>query len=233
MLDMVFHCSHCLRSHRSKIVRREHPLIVSAGGYSIDSSSVKSPESDCNKICTGNSAEVCGAGGRINVFTNGDTAPAVLAATGDFTSIGCYSDSASARTLTTRVSLPGRVRVSDCTTACERQGFQYAGLEYADECYCGASIQNGGAPIADKQCNMACTADNTQFCGGRGAINIYKSSVPQRGPSTIPDGWSSKGCYTDSPSARALSYKIPNFDTFSVAQCISECGGRGYVSAGP
>ncbi|ETN43599.1 uncharacterized protein HMPREF1541_02758 [Cyphellophora europaea CBS 101466] len=201
-------------------------------GYALDSSSIKAAESDCSKPCTGNTAEVCGEGGRINVFTNGDTAPAILAATGDFTSIGCYSDSASARTLTTSVSLPGNVRVSDCTTACEAKGFQYAGLEFGGECYCGASIQNGGAPIADSKCNMACSADKTQYCGGAGAINIYKSNQPQQGPSTIPDGWSSKNCYTDSPSNRALSYQIPNFSSFSNAQCISECSSRGYSLAG-
>jgi hypothetical protein len=183
--------------------------------------------------CTGNGDEVCGAAGQINIFTNGDTAPAILAATGDFQSQGCYSDSASARTLTTRVSLPGNVRVSDCTSACEAQGFQYAGLEFGQECYCGASIQNGGAPIADKLCDMACTADKTEYCGGRGAINIYKSSQVSQGPSTIPSDWTSQNCYTDSPSSRILSYKVPNFNSFSNAQCISECDSLGYVSHSP
>ncbi|KAF9873174.1 hypothetical protein CkaCkLH20_09337 [Colletotrichum karsti] len=201
-------------------------------GYLLDSSALKSAETDCSMPCTGNKDEVCGNGGRINVFTNGDSAPAVLAASGDFTSIGCYSDQASARTLTTRVSLPGNVRVSDCTTACANQGFQYAGLEFGQECYCGASIQNGGAPISDKSCNMACTADKTEFCGGRAAINIYKSSVPQQGPSKIPDNWSSKGCYTDSPSTRALSFKVPNFGNFSAAQCVSQCSTLNYQYAG-
>jgi hypothetical protein len=200
-------------------------------GYAIDSSSIKSPEADCSMTCTGNGDEVCGAGGRINVFTNGDSAPAILAAEGDFQSQGCYSDSASARTLTTRVSLPGLVRVSDCTNACAAQGFQYAGLEFGQECYCGASIQNGGQPIADKSCNMACTADKTQYCGGRGAINIYKSSQSSLGPSDLPSGWVSQKCYTDSPSKRAMSYKVPNFSKFSNAQCIGECDSLGYVSS--
>lgn len=166
----------------------------------------------------------------MNVFTNGDTAPAVLASTGNFNSLGCYSDSASARTLTTQISLTGNVRVSDCTTACAGKGFPYAGLEFGNQCFCGASIQNGGAPIADKQCDMACTADKTQYCGGRAAINIYKSTVPVQGPSIIPTGWESLSCYTDSPSSRTLAYHVPNFNSFSMAQCISECDKLGYVS---
>ncbi|TDZ14852.1 WSC domain-containing protein [Colletotrichum sidae] len=201
-------------------------------GYVLDNSAKKSAETDCSMTCTGNSDEVCGNGGRINVFTNGDSAPAVLRASGDFSSLGCYSDSASARTLTTRVGLPGNVRVSDCTTACANQGFQYAGLEFGSECYCGTGISNGGAPIADKLCNMACTADKTEYCGGRAAINIYKSSAPQVAQSKIPDGWAMKNCYTDSPSARALSYKVPSFDKFSAAQCVSQCAGLGYLFAG-
>ncbi|KZL85915.1 copper radical oxidase [Colletotrichum incanum] len=202
-------------------------------GYLLDDSADKALETDCSKPCVGNNDEVCGNGGRINVFTNGDVAPAILAAHGDFASLGCYSDHASARTLTTSISLPGNVRVSDCTTACANQGFQYAGLEFGRECFCGSSIQNGGAPIPAKSCNMACTADKSQYCGGRAAINIYKSSKPQTGgPSVIPDGWEAKSCYTDSPSRRALSYKVPSFDKFSAAQCVSKCAGLGYLYAG-
>ncbi|KAJ0165994.1 WSC domain-containing protein [Colletotrichum tanaceti] len=202
-------------------------------GYLLASSSVKAPEEDCSKPCAGNSDEVCGEGGRINVFTNGDAAPAILAASGDFKSLGCYSDQASARTLTAGISLSGGVRVSDCTSACAAQGYPYAGLEFGRECWCGTGIQNGGKPIAAESCNMACTADKTQYCGGAAAINIYKNDKLQvGGPSVIPDGWSSKSCYTDSPSSRALSYKVPSFDTFSAAQCVSKCAGLNYLYAG-
>ncbi|EFQ34788.1 WSC domain-containing protein [Colletotrichum graminicola M1.001] len=202
-------------------------------GYLLDSASDKAPETDCKKPCAGNSGEVCGEGGRLNVFTNGDAAPAILAASGEFDSLGCYSDHSSARTLTTRMSLPGNVRVSDCTTACAAQGFPYAGLEFGKECFCGASIQNGGAPIPAKSCNMVCTADKSQYCGGAAAINIYKSSKPVTGgPSTLPDGWIAQSCYTDSPSRRALSYRVPSFNKFSAAQCVSQCDSLGYEYAG-
>ncbi|KAK1976643.1 WSC domain-containing protein [Colletotrichum cereale] len=202
-------------------------------GYLLDTAADKALETECSKPCAGNSDEVCGEGGRLNVFTNGDAAPAIVAASGDFVSMGCYSDQASARTLTTSISLPGNVRVSDCTTACAAQGFLYAGLEFGRECFCGTGIQNGGAPIPAKSCNMACTADKTQYCGGAAAINIYKSTVPQTGgPSAIPNGWVAQSCYTDSPSQRALSYKVPSFDKFSAAQCITQCDGLGYTYAG-
>ncbi|KAK1994348.1 WSC domain-containing protein [Colletotrichum falcatum] len=201
--------------------------------YLLDPASDKALESDCSKPCAGKSDQVCGNGGRLNVFTNGDAGPAVVAASGDFNSLGCYSDHSSARTLTTRMSLPGDVKVSDCTTACAAHGFLYAGLEFGKECFCGSSIQNGGAPIPAKSCNMACTADKSQYCGGAAAINIYMSSKPVTGsPSTIPNGWIYQNCYTDSPSHRTLSYKVPSFDKFSAAQCISRCDSLGYQYAG-
>ncbi|KAK1964847.1 WSC domain-containing protein [Colletotrichum sublineola] len=202
-------------------------------GYFLDPVSDKAPETDCSKPCAGKSDQVCGNGGRLNVFSNGDTGPAVLAASGDFNSLGCYSDRNSARTLTARMSLPDNVMVSDCTAACAAQGFQFAGLEFGKECFCGSSIQNGGAPIAAKYCNMACTGDKSQYCGGPGAINIYKSSKPVTGaPSVIPNDWIYQNCYTDSPSKRAFSYKVPSFDKFSAAQCISQCNSLGYEFAG-
>lgn len=52
-------------------------------GYSLGASGTQASELDCNMPCTGNSDELCGAGGRLNVFTNGDSAPTVLATAGD------------------------------------------------------------------------------------------------------------------------------------------------------
>jgi hypothetical protein len=39
-----------------------------------------------------------------------------------------------------------------------RQGYTYAGLEYADECWCGNSLANSlGVATDASQCNMKCT----------------------------------------------------------------------------
>ncbi|EFQ30435.1 WSC domain-containing protein [Colletotrichum graminicola M1.001] len=199
-------------------------------GYLIDSASAMAPESDCSKPCAGNSDEVCGNGGRLNVFTNGDSGPTILSASGDFQSRGCYSDHTSSRTLSTRMSLRGDLTVSECTTACAAQGFPYAGVEFGEECFCGTSIQNG-APVPATSCNMACAGDKTQYCGGPAAINIYMSSKPVTGnPSAIPFGWT-QTCYTDSPNRRALSYRT-DLTKFSAAQCVAQCDSLGYTYAG-
>ena len=52
-------------------------------GYSLGPSGTKASELDCNMPCSGNGDELCGAGGRLNVFSNGDAAPTVLPQAGD------------------------------------------------------------------------------------------------------------------------------------------------------
>ena len=201
-------------------------------GYSLSSSAATQAESDCSMTCTGNGDEVCGAGNRLNVFTNGDSTPTTDPGSNGFTSQGCYSDSPSARTLTTQMSLSGNVRVSDCTTACSNAGYPYAGLEYGSECYCGATLQNNAQ--LSTSCNMACTADKTTLCGGPGAINIYYNpSITTQAAGAIPSGWSDEGCYTDDVSHRALSHQI-NLPANSVTteSCIDACQTAGYTYAG-
>ncbi|KAK1977594.1 WSC domain-containing protein [Colletotrichum cereale] len=198
--------------------------------YAVPTTAFKAPEEECSKPCTGNTDEVCGEGSRINIFWNGDAAPGILAQSGDYNSIGCYSDHPGARALTSSIHLSGGMRVSDCITASASQGYEYAGVEFGSECFCGSSIQNGAALIAAESCNIPCTADKTQYCGGAGALNIYKSLKPQKDtPSTVQDAWTSKGCYTDDPSTRILSYKVSSFDSFSAAACVSRCAILGYL----
>jgi hypothetical protein len=48
-----------------------------------------------------------------------------------------------------------------CTALCGQRGFQYAGIEYAGECFCDSQI-NGGKAAPMSECNMKCSGDNTQ-----------------------------------------------------------------------
>jgi hypothetical protein len=57
--------------------------------------------------------------------------------TSSWTSEGCYIDSVQARILTARADVNGPMTIEACQTACETAGYKLAGLEYAQECYCG------------------------------------------------------------------------------------------------
>ena len=188
--------------------------------------------------CSGTSDEVCGAGDRLTVFTNGNAAPAVAQQSGNYVSLGCYSDKVGARTLTTQMFLSGNVRVSDCTTACNNGGYAYAGLEVGQECWCGSMISNGAAPTGSSSCNMACTADASGLCGGHDALNVYKSTTipasnnPGGSPvGQLSAGFSSIGCYSDSVYGRALSTEI-DLDSNTIENCVSSCAGQGFSIAG-
>ncbi|TDL18566.1 hypothetical protein BD410DRAFT_691710, partial [Rickenella mellea] len=58
------------------------------------------------------------------------------------------------------------VSVETCVQACGSNNFTLAGVEYAQECYCGNSFQNGGVPATDGGCTMTCVGKSTEYCRG-------------------------------------------------------------------
>ena len=48
------------------------------------------------------------------------------------------SDSVDHRELPTQVYVHGDMTVEKCVSKCQERGFEYAGVEYADECFCSA-----------------------------------------------------------------------------------------------
>ena len=133
--------------------------------------------------CSGNSSEVCGGPNGLTVFYNGLGGISTNPGPTGWGSLGCYSDSTGARTLTTGMGVPGgasAMTVALCTSACKQNGFTYAGVEYANECYCGNTLSNGGGPASDGAvgCNMACAGNASEFCGGGNRLNMYKLGAP-------------------------------------------------------
>lgn len=146
-------------------------------GYQIGSGSSLVADSDCSFPCAGASGEPCGAGDRLNIFTNG-VAPAVEnPGVNGYTSLGCYTDNVQARTLSTfEPTSDGLVFVRGCTEICASNGFKYAGVEYGQECFCGNDILNGAQSAPASECNMPCNANKTETCGGSNRINLYSSA---------------------------------------------------------
>lgn len=103
-------------------------------------SAAQEPDSDCNMPCNGNTTETCGAGNRLTVFLyNSSTplGPPTNPGPNGYGSIGCYNDTAAARTLGTQVQVtggPDNMTVANCVSACSAAGFSLAGTEYAREC---------------------------------------------------------------------------------------------------
>ena len=108
-------------------------------GNAYDAPSTLSPATDCNKKCSGDATQVCGASNRMNVFrsTSAPPGPAKIPGWGYQ---GCYTDSGSARVLVGKTTYDSNLTNEKCAAACK--GFTYFGTEYSTQCYCGNEFKN-------------------------------------------------------------------------------------------
>ncbi|XP_062873116.1 sialate:O-sulfotransferase 1 [Trichomycterus rosablanca] len=89
------------------------------------------------------------------------------------TYIGCFLDDAKDRVLKGMVFYDFRKMTSTlCQDTCTESGYQYAGVEYGSECYCGNRIT--GAQLKEEDCNLDCKGEKGSICGGVGRLSIYK-----------------------------------------------------------
>ncbi|KAJ7738795.1 glycosyl hydrolase catalytic core-domain-containing protein [Mycena metata] len=66
-----------------------------------------------------------------------------------------------------------------CIAFCSGKGYSMAGVEFAQECWCGSSYNPIAGTVqsaADSDCSSACTGDSTQTCGGASRIQVYQDS---------------------------------------------------------
>lgn len=98
---------------------------------------------------------------------------------------GCFADSPNQRFLNGfKYNFSGLNSVEFCVQACFRAGFEYAGVEFQSECFCG-NFFNGLLPknaviLENEKCRKY-YCDNstttTEFCGGFNAIAVYSTGV--------------------------------------------------------
>lgn len=81
--------------------------------------------------CSGNSAEICGGPNRLDLYQ-------YIGSVGKmWNSLGCYTDSVSARSLTWAQTIPNgpsTLTVELCQQLCQNAGYSLAGVEYSVEC---------------------------------------------------------------------------------------------------
>ncbi|KAJ5652587.1 WSC domain protein [Penicillium longicatenatum] len=120
----------------------------------------QSGSAGCTIPCPANSAENCGGSNAINMFV---TLPM-------WQSKGCYSDTTLTRTLAASFNVAGLTN-EKCQATCKANGYVYSGTEYGSQCFCGNTIDNGGAPASG--CGTACAGDSTEICGGSNALSLF------------------------------------------------------------
>ncbi|KAL8832686.1 MAG: hypothetical protein Q9170_004784 [Blastenia crenularia] len=226
-------------------------------------------ETDCNYVCTGNSTQTCGGNGYfhdhsfMSLFNNGkalpplpDIPPAVLPTYGAYNYSGCYTEGNGGRALAGKQTASDDMNVAYCANFCA--GYQYFGIEYSSECFCGTSISNGAALRADGDCSMTCSGNSTEFCGGPNRLTVYNSngtvastsssasasgtatatssSASSTGTPSAPvavptaSGFAYQGCYTEATSGRALGDSQTAYTGMTVEKCAAFCSSYTYMA---
>ncbi|KXX75893.1 putative fungistatic metabolite [Madurella mycetomatis] len=108
---------------------------------------------------------------------------------------GCYNETtglsgtAGNRALYDGTNLvdPGGMTVEKCWEFCRTGAgdssggntamFQYAGLEYARECWCAQSLSSLSEKLPDSACDLPCEGNTTQACGGNMRLTVYVASA--------------------------------------------------------
>ena len=107
--------------------------------------------------------------------------------TGEHNYVGCFLDNTRARDLPYRASGLREVTVRTCLEWCQAQYYQYAGLQAASQCWCGASYGSHGPG----QCE-ACPGqgEEGETCGGQDSSSVYRTEVRVPGPpASLPDSF--------------------------------------------
>lgn len=217
-----------------------------------------SNETECGTPCSGMPSEICGGTARINIFqavvpkvtTTASTTKTLSSSTSSATtksssastptgspapvwqSLGCYMDPANPRTLTNIVLVPGgsnNMTISACKSACYAGGYQYAGTENGNQCWCDNSLKQTAAewgPAPDQSsCNKPCTGNASELCGAGARVSIYKVAKPV---------WLPLGCYEEQ-FFRILPNKVDVLGgqgNNTRQNCINACDSAGYKYAG-
>ena len=159
----------------------------------------KTPESDCNMPCTGNKAQLCGAGNRLSIYNSTALTQAKIQPTSNGLSyVGCYTDDGSR--VMSRVGSANST-VNACTSACLKSGYTQAGLEYGGECYCG-TLAARSVNVPDTDCSMACNDDTSTLCGAGNRLAVYAAGSVQAVSSSSS---SSSSTVKGRPTAQVLS----------------------------
>ncbi|KAL0948997.1 hypothetical protein HGRIS_009096 [Hohenbuehelia grisea] len=150
-------------------------------GVGLTTGTANIPHTQCNMACTGNSSETCGAGDHMEAFQgpNPPRAAQLPAGWSAFADAPCARDSAARMFVDTFIAGPLLAATNTpaaCVDLCIQNGFDKAGVEGGDECYCGTEFRSAPELIDQGECNQPCQGAPGIFCGGNFAIQLYLTS---------------------------------------------------------
>ncbi|TFY75770.1 hypothetical protein EWM64_g8241 [Hericium alpestre] len=211
-------------------------------------------------VCSGNSSEFCGGPNRLNVYNytgtdlppvsnpgggggggGGGTPvfPVTSGLPGTWNYSACYVDNASGRVFSDQLPDNANTTVQSCVNACIGLNFTVAGIEFADQCFCGNDLIQGAVTAPDSDCNMGCAGNATEACGGPNRLSVYSSSsnvtvfpVPTPQKTDLPGQWVYQGCLAEPVPNRVFPNQLFNVNNNSAEACLNQCAAFGFGAAG-
>jgi glucan endo-1,3-alpha-glucosidase len=164
-------------------------------------------DSDCNMKCLGNQNEVCGGNWRLSVYRKPNSVQYA----------GCYVDNSQRGMNMKLIQGQNTMTVESCQQFCN--GYNFFGVEWAQECYCSNQVSTYGLAQSDSDCNMKCLGNKNEVCGGNWRLSVYRSpTAPQY-----------LGCFVDA-AQRGMSAKliIGQSQSMTIESCSQFCSGFTY-----
>ncbi len=100
-----------------------------------------------------------------------------IAAVSSYTYMGCFVDS-SDRILSDAATYDFKdsMTPSKCFEYCQSNDFDYAGVQFGFECFCGSQEPCPFIRADESNCNMTCSGDSSFMCGAGWRSNVYTTS---------------------------------------------------------
>ncbi|KUJ23079.1 WSC-domain-containing protein [Mollisia scopiformis] len=158
---------------------------------------------------------------------------------GNYYYAGCYLEPPNARMLPYLVVAADNMTLEMCSSNCAGT-YQYWGVEYGRECWCGYTLAAGTVETTTDQCNIPCGGLPTEMCGSHNGMSLY-SSLSSIAPPYVPPPpptpkipqmagpYTSLGCVTEASNyQRALtSFEVVNANMTNDI-CATACAGYTY-----
>ncbi|KAH6652040.1 WSC domain-containing protein [Truncatella angustata] len=132
-------------------------------------------EIQCARSCPGSTTESCGDTSLISTYASVPLKPppSSIASVGKFNYKFCSSDAGEARVLARDREGDNDMTVEMCAAFCA--DYDYFGVEYGVECFCGNVFTGMQQP--EDECSYLCPGDGSEFCGAANRINVYEAPV--------------------------------------------------------
>ncbi|KAK4194459.1 WSC domain-containing protein [Triangularia verruculosa] len=178
------------------------------------------PATECSFPCSGNDSQLCGAGGRINVWGSPLSSPENV---GDFEYAGCFTDAVGQRSLRGKTTYDSAMTLEKCAASCS--GYDHFGVSFREECYCGDVLEPTAVEVPQAECAMRCAGNYSQACGDANRLNVFSNTqcLPDPESPLSVGKFNYQACWTDRVGDRALGDVVERSDNMTVEACAAIC----------